>query len=202
MGSEMCIRDSSLPDLQPFVRIFTDCDLLTTNEERDLEAAPESALGDPAFVALLYGVRSGGRIFWKDYDFGGGAFIDSRSGEYILQNRIPGAAPRHFLLLLRDGGRVPRCARPNWRILLCKRSGSEVRVDRGRVRLQTAAAGEVERWRRVKRKENFYIEFRDFYYDFESTAAESEGEDEGCEGGDTSSTKLTAVCSTRQRTEK
>ena len=139
----MCIRDS-----------------LTTNEERELEAAPESALGDPAFVALLHGVRSGRRIFLQRGYFGVGGFIDSRSGGLISQYQIPGAAPRHFLLLLRNGGRVPRFGGSNWSILLCKRSGSEVRVDKGRVRLQTAAVGEVERWRKVKYEENFYKEFK------------------------------------------
>lgn len=147
----------SLPNRQPFVFIRTDTDLLTTNRDRGLEAAPESALSDCSFVALLRGVRSGKRLFPET---GVGYFSDPKSAELFLWHEIPGRAEkRRFLLLLREGGPVPRLVHPKVGFYLWKRSGLQLRFREGCVRREGAAEGDTERWRKVESDQSFYKEF-------------------------------------------
>lgn len=118
----------------PRIFIETNADVLCVTETRDVEAAPPDALWNPMFVALVRGVRSGGRLFWESY--GGyryGGFIDAASGRIFSSRKQIPEMQRFVVALMRADGPVLRC-KANFNLRVWRRSGLRLELHRGRVR--------------------------------------------------------------------
>ena len=148
----------SVPNRQPWIWIKINTDLLTLNPKRELEAAPENALWHSGFLLLLRGVRCGSELFLEDED---GDFFNAKSGEWIWpQKDIPGAAKRHFILLLREGP-VPHIVFPSLRpSFFLRREGVVLRMEKGRVRsVGPPQPADIGRWSFVWTDDDFYKQF-------------------------------------------
>ena len=148
----------SVPNRQPWIWIKINTDLLTLNPKRELEAAPENALWHSGFLLLLRGVRDGSELF---LEIGYREFINAKSGMWIGQEDIPGAAKRHFILLLREGP-VPHIVeqRDFGYSFLLRREGVVLRIEQGRVRsVGPPQPPDIETWRFVLNNDDFYKQF-------------------------------------------
>lgn len=75
-----------VPNRLPYVYIKRKTDLVTIDRCRDVEAAPEDALYDCDFVALLLGLRCEGRLF-----------LETRNGSFSdIENKINVLRPSVF----------------------------------------------------------------------------------------------------------
>lgn len=104
-------------------------------------------------------MRSGNEIFFETE---AGNFIKADNGKWFVGNEgiFSGAAKRHFILLLREAGRVIRCADPGYgTLLLCCREGLTLTMNRGFVFRDGSSINDIERWRIVKSRERFYKDF-------------------------------------------
>lgn len=147
----------SLPKVQPVVFIQPNTEILTASPNKKRKPLPVTALQDCTFVLMASGVRLGEKLFWKDQM---GRFFDSQSGHVFALGTIPSGPPKRlFLYLQRMGERVPSIPVPPLRTLqLFKRAGLTLRVNKGIVHCEGAAAVDTDSWNIVG-FDSFYREF-------------------------------------------
>ena len=151
-SSRRFLRSSSkLPScpssLLPRIWIKTEAELLTISPQRLTQAAPADALTDPSFVALLFGVKSGSKLFWQ-LSSAFNDFVDAESGEIFRIEKIPGAPKHRTFALLRNNDPVPRVQTPQGKVLyVYRRDCPELRVEGGTVRCAgPPRESDIERW--------------------------------------------------------
>lgn len=119
----------STPNLQPSVFILTEAEVHTIDPLGQFRVAPESALADPSFVALLHGVKSGEDMFWELSD--AFRYVSPKSGRLFQIEEIPGDEKSFVFALFRIGDAVPPVKVPKDEVLfLLHRAKVELRAGR------------------------------------------------------------------------
>lgn len=145
--------------LPSMVYIRADTEVLTIAPNRDLKAGSFTALTEPSFVALLFGVRSGNEFFWELHD--SFRFVGTHSDQPLTIKNIPEGLKRFVFLLLKEYDPMPRVNIPKDKVLhVYHRPNFRLYVESGHLWCDIyAPIIDIDEWNTPVVADNFLLDF-------------------------------------------